>query len=318
MKVPSGVAYSDQLLAYPEWLEAAREVSNLVISQWPTEVILDLSDDEKSDQLDTEAEWNASFSSSNLQVIASTGAVMLAYSHLGIGSAPVVGCHDQSGGKLRAYNEPRAVVGTTKVGGATSLFHVTGQGVWRLDLGAAPLANKATVRIAQSAPTGTTIAHNLKASNTGAFAGEETDLGAVVDGTTFTGAYRHFSLTTTFTSNTQRDKSPIIEHFSILYPRGYPASGETDLYLDVEFTPERSGEWEIDSIVPSGTTLTLTAEASNREDFDRDVVNIGAIADGGAILERKRFYRVHLIMTTDADAIKTPRLTRIKANFPNG
>lgn len=68
MKVPSGVAFSDELRAYSEWLEAATEVVNLVISQWPTEVILKFIDTEKNDKLDTEAEWNAYASATNLLI----------------------------------------------------------------------------------------------------------------------------------------------------------------------------------------------------------------------------------------------------------
>ncbi len=68
MKVPSGTAYFAQLRAYSEWLAAATGVLNLVISQWPTEVILDFTDTEKTDKLDTEAEWNAYELATNLLI----------------------------------------------------------------------------------------------------------------------------------------------------------------------------------------------------------------------------------------------------------
>ncbi len=246
------------------------------------------------------------------------GKVRIAYSHLGIGSAPICGCHDQPGGKLRARNEPPAVVGTTRIGGSASLVYPSGSGRWRLDLGATPQVSRGYVRISQKVPAGTSVGHNLKASNTGAFAGEEVNLGAVVDGDAINAAYRHFELESTLTANTQRDSSPLIDYFDVIYQRGYPSSGSTDLLLDAGFTPERNGSWEIDSIVPSGSTLTLTAQASNRENFDSEVENIGAIAHGNAISKRKRFYKVHAVFQTDATATKTPRLTRIKAVFPNG
>lgn len=70
MKVPSGTAFSAQILAYSEWLNASTELVNVIISQWPTEVILEFIATQKVDQLDTEAEWNAYQSISNLTVSA--------------------------------------------------------------------------------------------------------------------------------------------------------------------------------------------------------------------------------------------------------
>lgn len=67
-KVPSGTAFSAQLRAYSEWLAAATNVTNLVISQWPTEVILRFVDTEKSDRLDALSEWNAYESATNLLI----------------------------------------------------------------------------------------------------------------------------------------------------------------------------------------------------------------------------------------------------------
>ncbi|HEY5595300.1 MAG TPA: hypothetical protein VIL61_09135 [Nitrospiria bacterium] len=255
------------------------------------------------------------------------GKVRIAYSHLGIGSVAVCGCHDQAGGKLRAYNEPPAVVGGTgpdcsRIGGSSSLFYPTGSGVWILDLGAMPASNRGTVVISQALPSGTSVTHNLKGSTTGAFAGEETDLGTVTHGSTFVGQYRYFKLTSTLTSNSQRDSSPLVVYFSVLYPRGYLTTGSLDLLLDVDFTPEYDGSWEIDSIIPSGSSLALAAQASNEIDsvgrLIGDIINIGAIAHASAITIRKRFYGVHAVFNSDANQMGTPRLTRIKANFPNG
>lgn len=70
MKVPSGTAFSAQILNYSEWLNASTEIENVIISQWPTEVILEFVATQKADQLDTEAEWNAYQSISNLTVSA--------------------------------------------------------------------------------------------------------------------------------------------------------------------------------------------------------------------------------------------------------
>lgn len=249
------------------------------------------------------------------------GKVRLAYSHLGIGAAAVCGCYDQSGGKLRSYNEPSAVVGDTRVGGSSSLFYPSGSGRWRLDLGAVPQVTRGHVRISQGVPSGTSLVHTLKGSNTGAFAGEETNLGTVIDATLINAAYRYFELLSTFTSNTQRDLSPLVDYFDVIYQRGYPSVGECDLLLDVGFTPEYNGAWEIESTIPSGSTLTLTAKASNQIDglsLAGDIENIGAIAHGGTISIRKRYYLIHATFQTDANSRLTPRLTRIKANFPNG
>ena len=247
------------------------------------------------------------------------GKVRLTYSHLGIGSAAICGCHDQAGGILRAENEPPAVVGTTKVGGAVSLFHVAGSGTWLLDLGAVPIVSEAHIAISDDEPAGTTLTHHLYGSLTGAFAGEETDLGLVEHGDTIGDSYRHFKLVSDFASNANRDRSPEVDFFMVIYQRGYPDTGSLNILLDVGFTPERDGSWEIDSVVPSGATLTLTAEASNRDTFPRsETVRIGAIANGNPISVRKRFYRIAVAMATDSTSSKTPRLKRIKATFPNG
>src|SRR5579884_103428 len=246
------------------------------------------------------------------------GKVRLNYSHLGIGSAAVCGCHDQPGGILRVHNEPPAVVGDIHVGGSSSLFYPNGQGVWRLDVGAIPVVSQGHVRIAQVIPAGTSLTHTLQGSLTGAFAGEEVTLGTVIDGSLINGAYRYFKLTSVFTSDSQRDLTPIIEYFDVIYQRGYPPAGSCDLLMDVGFTPEYNGSWEVDSIVPAGAVLTLTAQGSNRELFDSEVEDLGAIANGAQITIRKRFYKVHVVMQSDATGTLTPRLTRIKATFPNG
>lgn len=247
------------------------------------------------------------------------GRVRLAYSHLGIGSAAVCGCHDQAGGFLRANDEPPAAVGTTRVGGAASLFHISGSGTWILDLGSVPLVSEAHIVISDDVPAGTTLEHHLYGSLTGAFAGEETDLGLVEHGDTISDSYRYFKLVSTFEANANRDRSPEVDFFMVIYQRGYPDTGSLNILLDVGFTPERNGSWEIDSVVPAGSTLTLTAEASNRDTFPpAETVTVGAIAHGNAISIRKRFYRIAVAMATDSTSSKTPRLKRIKATFPNG
>lgn len=68
MKVPSGTAFSDELRAYSEWLEAATNLDNLVISQWPTELLLKFIATEKADRLDTLSEWNAYEAATNLLI----------------------------------------------------------------------------------------------------------------------------------------------------------------------------------------------------------------------------------------------------------
>lgn len=248
--------------------------------------------------------------------------VKLTYSHLGIGSAPICGCHDQSGGIIRAYNEPIAVIGTTGIGGSSSLFYPTGQGKWILDLGRVPLATRGVVRISEVVPVGTTATFSLKASNTGAFAGEEVVIGSVSDGSIITTSYRYFELTMNLTSNTNRDSSPMIDMFMVVYPRGYPVTGSCRLLLDVQFTPEQNGSWEIDSIIPSGSSLVLNATASNQIDSGGnligDVQAIGAITHGQSITVRKRYYNIDVSFQSTPSLNDTPRLRRIKANFPNG
>lgn len=244
--------------------------------------------------------------------------VRMAFSHQGTGAASVCGCHSQAGGKLRAFNEPPAVVGSTRVGGASSLFYPTGSGVWLLDIGAQPISNKAVVIIDDDIPTGTTLVHNLKGSTTGAFAGEEVNIGSVVNESTFTGKYRYFKLTSTFSSNSLRTLTPLVRFFSVTYPRGYPSQGTCNLLLDVGFTPEFNGSWEIVSRLPTGVSLALTAKASNEGLFTGEETDIGAIAHAGVISIRKRYYKVSCVFNSDADNIQTPALRRIKANFPNG
>lgn len=68
MKVPSGVGFSHQLLAYSEWLNAATNLINLIITHQPTELLMTFSDSEKTDKLDTLSEWNAFSSQSNLLI----------------------------------------------------------------------------------------------------------------------------------------------------------------------------------------------------------------------------------------------------------
>lgn len=242
----------------------------------------------------------------------------LAYSHLGIGSAAVCGCHDGAGGFLRAYNEPSAACGTSICGGSNNLFYSSGSGVWILDLGIQPVVNQAIVRIGQKIPASASLSHNLKGSTTGVFGGEEVNLGTVVDGTTITGKYRYFKLTSTYTSTSNKDASPEISYFSVEYPRGYPSTGSLELLLDIDFTPENDGSWEIVSSIPAGASLTLTAKASNEGKFEGEETNVGAIAHAGAITVRKRFYKVTGSFASDATNAKTPSLKRIKANFPNG
>jgi|GEM_PF-4578376 len=68
LKVPSGVGFSDELKAYSEWLNAATGLVDLVIDQWPTEVLLLYIDNEKTAKLDTQAEWTAYDSETNLLI----------------------------------------------------------------------------------------------------------------------------------------------------------------------------------------------------------------------------------------------------------
>jgi hypothetical protein len=99
---------------------------------------------------------------------------------------------------------------------------------------------------------------------------------------------------------------------------GYPyyASGsiETD-NIDIGEVPTTIGEWVIEDIVPSGTTLPYTAEYSTTGAWGGEEISIGAIIDGQAITELKRYWRVIASFTTNTARDETPILQSIKADY---
>ncbi|MCK4794609.1 MAG: hypothetical protein KAV87_63350, partial [Desulfobacteraceae bacterium] len=60
-------------------------------------------------------------------------------------------------------------------------------------------------------PDGTTLTYEAWSSSTGAFGGEETYIGTIVDGDPITDLKRYYRVKSSFTSNTARDKTPTLQ-----------------------------------------------------------------------------------------------------------
>lgn len=85
--------------------------------------------------------------------------------------------------------------------------------------------------------------------------------------------------------------------------------------MDIGSTPASYGEWVLEDIVPSGTTLTYQAWASAAGTFTGEETDLGAIVDGQAITNLKRYYRVKATFTANGDQTVSPTLQSIKADF---
>jgi hypothetical protein len=79
-----------------------------------------------------------------------------------------------------------------------------------MDLGSAPTVDGEWLLTA-SVPAGTSLTYQAWASDTGAFAGEETDLGAIVDGDAIIVRERYYRVKVTFTSDSTQDFTPTLK-----------------------------------------------------------------------------------------------------------
>ena len=95
----------------------------------------------------------------------------------------------------------------------------------------------------------------------------------------------------------------------------YPTGHITTDNLDIGEIPTVGGEWALEDIQPSGTTLTYAAEYSTTGAWGGEEVSIGAIIDGQAITDLKRYWRVTASFTANTDRDETPTLQSIKADY---
>ena len=85
--------------------------------------------------------------------------------------------------------------------------------------------------------------------------------------------------------------------------------------MDLGSTPANDGEWILEDIQPTGTSITYQAWASATGAFAGEETDLGAIIDGQAITNLKRYYRVKATLTASTDRVSTPTLQSIKAEF---
>lgn len=106
-------------------------------------------------------------------------------------------------------------------------------------------------------------------------------------------------------------------YFQVITDSGYykPSGYIRTQTMDVGSTPTNNGEWVIEDIVPTGTTLTYQAWASATGAFAGEETDLGAIVDGDAITNLKRYYRVKATLTANGDQSVSPTLQSIKADF---
>ncbi|MCK5610639.1 hypothetical protein KAR91_52690 [Candidatus Pacearchaeota archaeon] len=100
------------------------------------------------------------------------------------------------------------------------------------------------------------------------------------------------------------------------YDLGYYSTGNiTTDNIDIGEVPTVAGEWALEDIKPTGTTLTYTAEYSTTGAWGGEEVAIGAIIDGQAIANLIRYWRVTATLTTNTARDETPILQSIKADY---
>ena len=88
--------------------------------------------------------------------------------------------------------------------------------------------------------------------------------------------------------------------------------------MDLGSTPTGNGEWIIEDIKPTGTTLTYQAWASATGAFAGEEINLGAIVDATPITNLKRYYRVKATFGANGDQSLSPSIQSIKATFLEG
>ena len=88
--------------------------------------------------------------------------------------------------------------------------------------------------------------------------------------------------------------------------------------MDLGSTPTGNGEWIIEDIKPTGTTLTYQAWASATGAFAGEEINLGAIVDATPITNLKRYYRVKATFGANGDQSLSPSMQSIKATFLEG
>lgn len=104
------------------------------------------------------------------------------------------------------------------------------------------------------------------------------------------------------------------EHYE--YTTGYSTSGNIETNnIDIGEVPTVAGEWVIEDIKPTGTTLTYTAEYSTTGAWGGEEVSIGTIYDGLAISVLARYWRVTSTLTTNIARDETPILQSIKVDY---
>lgn len=86
-----------------------------------------------------------------------------------------------------------------------------------MDLGETP-ANDGEWVLSDIQPAGTSITYQAWASTTGAFTGEETDLGAIVDGDPITNLKRYYRVKATLTANGDLSVSPTVQGIRADFP----------------------------------------------------------------------------------------------------
>ena len=79
-----------------------------------------------------------------------------------------------------------------------------------IDIGQVPTVS-GEWQIQDVKPDGTTLTYEAWSSATGAFTGEEISLGAIVDGDPITDLKRYYRVKASFTANTGRDKTPVLQ-----------------------------------------------------------------------------------------------------------
>jgi N-acetylneuraminic acid mutarotase len=98
---------------------------------------------------------------------------------------------------------------------------------------------------------------------------------------------------------------------------GYYSSGYIRTpTMNLGSTPTVDGLWKFQNLLPSGTSITYEAWASDTGSFAGEETSLGTVVDGQAITVRKRYYRVKATLTANTAQDASPTLRSIMARFP--
>jgi hypothetical protein len=158
------------------------------------------------------------------------------------------------------------VLGFTGIHG--SYFETTGYLTTKtFDLGLFPTI-PGEFQTDDTVPSGAALSYEGWSSSTGAFAGEETTIGALIDGQALAAGARYYRIKATFTPNAARDQSPVLRALVLDFSHYRSYSDKHQFGYEPSVIRVSGLETQIDAFNPSTIsqiTLTLAHTASVSE-----------------------------------------------------